>query len=120
MALFGVNLTAFDKFFAEIIANDFVLLLVFLGFLSVTLAFGISLYALPARRGYQTIPRKGWGELSQGVYRLPKNGSSHLYARFLTDFIARIDEVFAYNIKTNRRRAFLSRTASTVYRHHSF
>jgi len=112
-ALFGVYLTALDKFFAEIIASSIVFfVLVPLSFLLVILAFGISLYAMPAKKGYKPIPQKGWGEFSHEAYRLLKKGSPQVYASFLTHFISRIDHAFAYNVKTNKKRASLLRKAS--------
>nr|VFK34116.1 MAG: hypothetical protein BECKMB1821I_GA0114274_106115 [Candidatus Kentron sp. MB]VFK76750.1 MAG: hypothetical protein BECKMB1821H_GA0114242_107215 [Candidatus Kentron sp. MB] len=67
-ALFGVYLAVFDKlFFGEISLDGYfpgisvesiVLSIVLLSSILAILAFGISLYAMPARRGYQPIQKK--------------------------------------------------------------
>ncbi len=75
-------------------------------------AFGICLYAIPARYGYKMVHEQGWGELSSTAYKLLKEKKAHLYSLFLTDLIHKFDVACVYNSRTNSHRAKLLRFTS--------
>jgi hypothetical protein len=111
-ALIGVYTAGFEYFKTEIISNSMLAALGILTLILAFLAFGICLYAIPARKGYKTIPIKGWGEFSHEAYRLLNDKSEALYPTFLGDLISKIDTAFAFNFRTNQKRALLLRITS--------
>lgn len=111
-ALVGAYVAALDRY-EKLITGDY--LSVIFGASSFTLAaiaFGLCLWAIPARRGYRAIPSRGWGEFSLEAYSLLKNGEPNLYSQFLTNHISTIDHAFAHNFRTNKDRAKLLRATS--------
>ncbi|MEJ2060630.1 MAG: hypothetical protein P8Y64_09115 [Gammaproteobacteria bacterium] len=64
-ALVGIYAAGFKYFNIEIISSFILTVLGMLSLILAFLAFGICLYAIPARKGYKTIPIKGWGEFSR-------------------------------------------------------
>ncbi len=111
-ALIGVYAAGFEYFSSVIVESYVLAILGMLSLLLAFLAFGVCLYAIPARDGYKTIPVKGWGEFSHEAYRLLNEKSQILYPSFLTHLISRIDTAFEFNFKTNQKRARLLRTTS--------
>lgn len=111
-ALIGIYVAAYEKFSNDLLSHSCLLILSVVAFSLASLAFGICLYAIPARKGYKTIPNKGWGELSREAYQLLKSSNQQVYATFLTSHIAKTDHAFAHNFKTNLTRAYLLRFTS--------
>lgn len=111
-ALIGIYAAAYEKFQDQFFLNSCFIVLGIIAFSLSALAFGICLYAIPARKGYKTIPDKGWGEFSNEAYEILKADSKQVYATFLTSHISKIDHAFAYNFKTNQNRAWLLRFTS--------
>lgn len=110
-ALIGAY-TAGYRQFAQAFSNPVIFTLFVLAFSLSAIAFGICLYAIPARKGYQSVHKKGWGELSHSAYNLLCAKEDNLYASFLTDFISKFDTAHNYSIVTNQNRARLLRLTS--------
>ena len=111
-ALIGIYAAAYDRFSPILLGHSCLLVLSLIAFILASLAFGICLYAIPARKGYRAIPNKGWGEFSGEAYNYLKDGSEQVYSTFLTSHISKIDHAFSYNFKTNQSRAALLRFTS--------
>lgn len=111
-ALVGVYATAFSTYHTTIIQSYALVVLSGASFLLAALAFGVCLYAIPARAGYEAITKSGWGEFSGFAYELLKKGTPNLYAAFLTEHIACIDRARAHGFVTNAKRAKLLRATS--------
>jgi len=111
-ALVGIYATAYKEFHVQLYGHSCFLVLAIIAFILGCLSFGICLYAIPARKGYKTIPSKGWGEFSHESYSYLKMGNEQVYATFLSSYISKIDNAFAYNFKTNQKRATLLRITS--------
>lgn len=110
-ALIGAYAAGYQKF-EDVIANQFVFYIFLFSFLFAVIAFGICLYAIPARKGYQSIHKDGWGEFSHNAYGLLCGKKDNLYATFLTDFISKFDIAHRYSFQTNQKRAKLLRITS--------
>jgi len=113
VALIGIYSAGYQNF-QDAIHNalPFALFLLATSFLLAVIAFGICLYAMPARKGYKTIHSQGWGEFSHSAYQLLKIKKPNLYATFLTNFIYKFDIGHRYNFETNQKRAKLLRFTS--------
>lgn len=111
-ALLGAYAAAYEKFHMQLSSSPCLLIFAGIAFLLCGLAFGICLYAIPARKGYKTIPSQGWGEFSAEAYNLLAQNNPKIYATFLTSLISKIDNSFAHNFTTNRSRARLLRFTS--------
>jgi len=111
-ALVGAYSTAFSTYHTTIIRSDTLFALSTGSFALAALAFGVCLYAIPARAGYRAIPKAGWGEFSTSAYALLKKDTPNLYANFLTQHIAHIDAARAQGCITTRKRATLLRATS--------
>lgn len=111
-ALIGVYAAAYEKFQEQFVQNTCFITLGVFAFSLGALAFGICLYAIPARKGYKAIPDIGWGEFSNEAYELLKSNNQQVYATFLTSHISKVDHAYAYNFKTNQNRAWLLRFTS--------
>lgn len=83
-----------------------------LAFICAVLAFGMSIYAMPARHGYASVHKEGWGEFSHAAYDLLNAKTENLYAAFLTDYISKFDVAVNLSYKTNQARAKLLRKTS--------
>ncbi len=112
IALIGVYAATYKYFHKDILETAILVILGAVSFILAFAAFGICLYAIPARKGYKAIPKKGWGEFSHQAYHLLKEGSKQVYATFLSQHISKIDYAFEYNFKTNQKRAKLLRFTS--------
>ena len=102
----------FHMFQFQLTGNSCLLLFGSIAFALGCFAFGICLYAIPARNGYRTIPNSGWGEFSSEAYKLLSENNQKVYASFLTSLISKIDKSFEHNFFTNQRRAKLLRFTS--------
>lgn len=112
VALLGAYAAVFQRLHVQIVGNSCLLLLGVVSFVLGCFAFGICLYAIPARNGYKTIPRNGWGEFSAEAYKLLADNNQKVYASFLTSLISKIDLSFEHNFFTNQSRAKLLRFTS--------
>ena len=110
-ALIGA-FTAGYKQFSQAFSNPIILVFFLLAFFFSAVACGICLYALPARKGYQSIHKKGWGEFSHIAYNLLNEKKDDFYTDFLTDFISKFDDAHKYGFETNQKRAKLLRLTS--------
>jgi len=113
-ALIGVYATAFEKFGYFITSHSCSLVISAFAFILACVGFGICLYSIPARKGYMAIPQKGWGEFSKLAYNELSKPDSKVYGTFLTHLISRVDQAYAYNFKTNQKRAQLLRVTSWI------
>lgn len=111
-ALLGAYAAIFDRFQSVFLGSTLLVVLIAISFLLSASAFGICLYSMPARKGYKSIPSKGWGEFSSKSYQLLKTGSDQVYVTFLQEHISKIDHAWAFNFKTNQSRAKLLRLTS--------
>lgn len=113
-ALLGAFVAAYDRYSSFILSSGFTLLLALISIITVVLAFGICIYAIPARKGYQAIPKESWGEFSQANHNNLCDRKSNSYAYLLSNLVDRIDAATYYNIQTNQERAKLLRITSWV------
>lgn len=112
VALIGIYTAGYEYIRLELSTNIQLVVLGIISFLLAFCSFGICLYAIPARKGYKTIPLKGWGEFSHDAYELLIEKKYVVYPAFLTHLISRIDMAFEFNFKTNQKRAHLLRITS--------
>jgi len=110
-ALIGAYTAGYQKF-EQLSLNPLVLTIFIVAFSLSVIAFGICLYAIPARKGYQSVHQEGWGEFSHNAYNLLCEKKGNLYAAFLTDFISKFDIAHKYSFDTNQKRAKLLRLTS--------
>lgn len=110
-ALIGAYAAGYKQF-ESIIADHFVFYFFLFSILLSVIAFGICLYAIPARKGYKSVHKEGWGEFSHIAYNLLSLKNENLYTAFLTDFISKFDTAHRYSFETNQKRARLLRITS--------
>ncbi|KYZ08716.1 hypothetical protein [Vibrio parahaemolyticus] len=113
-ALLGAFVAAYDRYSTFILSSGFTLLLALISIITVVLAFGICIYAIPARKGYKSIPKVSWGEFSQINHNYLCEKKSNSYAYLLSNIVDRLDAATHYNIQTNQERARLLRITSWV------
>lgn len=82
--------------------------------LSAVIAFGLCLYAIPARKGYKAIAAISWGEFSKLAYDLLSEKGNNLYIVILTKLIDSVDISTIHNLQTNNKRAKLLRLTSWI------
>lgn len=112
-ALLGAYFALLNYFYSKVVDSHICsLAIIFLAAALSVLAFSICLYAIPARNGYKFVHKEGWGELSHNAHCLLQNNTPNLFAAFLTDFIARVDQAQFHCFKTNQQRARLLRATS--------
>ncbi|MBM4968989.1 hypothetical protein HYO26_22375 [Vibrio parahaemolyticus] len=113
-AMLGAFVTAYDRYSEFVLSSGFTLLLVIVSLISVVVAFGLCIYAIPARKGYRAIPDVSWGEFSQQShnYLSEKQSNAHVYV--LSNVVDKIDAATTHNIQTNQDRAKLLRITSWV------
>lgn len=80
-----------------------------LAFFLAVLGFGVSLYAMPAKGGYQMPYNSNWYDLTKSAHERLKNKEKQAYVAFLSDLITRTDNANNINLKTNGKRAELFR-----------
>lgn len=114
VTLLGFYFLIFNEYNEYLLKNNYIIIFSIFSCLLGGLAFAICLYAIPARRGYHLIPKKGWGEFSEEVYKYIDDNKPQIYAKFLTSHISKIDYAWAHNIKTNKKRAHLLRITSRL------
>lgn len=112
VALIGAYLAGFDRYKSNILSTEYAFILGAIALVLACIGFGICLYSMPARKGYMAIPKEGWGEFSREAYGYLSRSTEEAYSVFLTCHIARIDEAYAHNFKTNQARAITLRIAS--------
>jgi len=110
-ALIGAYTAGYQKF-EQLSLSPIVLTIIIVAFFLSVIAFGICLYAIPARKGYQSVHQEGWGEFSHNAYNLLCAKNGNLYAAFLTDFISKFDIAHKHSLETNQKRAKLLRLTS--------
>jgi len=112
-AMIGALFVAFEGFRSPLLESGAFGLAAFaLAAALAIVAFGICLYAIPARKGYRLVHTNGWGELSHEAYSILKDRSPNLHATFLALLIRRFDVATNHCLKTNSRRAKLLRATS--------
>lgn len=111
-ALLGAYAAAFDRYYELISITVPAVWLSIVRSIAAALAFGVSLYAIPPRKGYRSIPDSGWGQFSRDAYEILKSLNPTVRATFLTAYIAKVDVAYAHNMKTNKVRAKMLRIAS--------
>jgi len=114
VALLGTYFTILGQYNNYITTVACSILFSVLGVVSAILAFGICLYAIPARNGYKAIPDQSWGEFSLLSNKLLKNKEENIYIKVLTNLINKIDKANHHNLNTNKKRALLLRKTSWV------
>lgn len=112
VTLLGFYFLIFNEYNEYILKDNCIIIFSIFSCLLGSLAFAICLYAIPARKGYHLIPKKGWGELSLEAYEYIRYNKPQIYAEFLTSHISKIDYAWAHNIETNKKRACLLRIVS--------
>ncbi len=67
VALVGAYVAVYDRYSGLVFGSACSITLAFLCFILalVAFAFGLCLYAIPARKGYKSIPNQSWGEFPQ-------------------------------------------------------
>ena len=113
-ALLGAYFTVIGKYSGYISNNSCSVLFSGLSVLSAVLAFGVCLYAIPARKGYKSIPDQSWNEFAGASHELLNLKEKNIYIKFLTDINAKADKAGNYNLQTNLKRGKLLRITSWV------
>ncbi|EKO5192361.1 hypothetical protein P0J08_004270 [Vibrio vulnificus] len=113
-ALLGAFVAAYDRYSVFVLSSGFTLLLALISIVSVVIAFGICIYAIPARKGYRAIPDISWGEFSKQSHTYLCEKQSNAYAYLLSGVVDKIDAATVHNIQTNQERAKLLRITSWV------
>ncbi|MBK8536830.1 MAG: hypothetical protein IPL59_18055, partial [Candidatus Competibacteraceae bacterium] len=78
------------------------------------IAFGICLYAIPARQGYRAISDSSWGEFTEQAHNLLQDDKKRIYIKILTSLCDSVDKANFHNVATNRGRAALLRQTSWI------
>ncbi|MBF0676016.1 hypothetical protein [Pseudomonas sp.] len=113
-ALLGAYAAAIGKYPAYFLANGCSVLFSLVAILSAVVAFGICLYAMPARRGYKAIPDVSWGEFPALANDHLRRKEKNIYVRTLTALNDKVDKANHHNVATNQSRASLLRVTSWV------
>lgn len=113
-ALLGSYAAIIGKYPQHIITNTCVSLLAFLSITTSVIAFGICLYAIPARKGYKAIPEISWGEFPSLANQSLTSKGQRVYITLLTDLNNKVDKANCHNVATNQKRATLLRRTSWV------
>ena len=113
-ALVGAYVTVFDRYGALVFGGSFTITFALLSILSSAVAFGLCLYAIPARDGYRSIPSQSWGEFSLLANNLLHQKEKNIYISVLTNLVDKVDSTTFHNVSTNQKRAKLLRATSWV------
>lgn len=114
VALIGAYVAIYDRYSELVFGSSCSTTLAFVCIISAISAFGLCLYAIPAREGYKSIPKQSWGEFSKLANDLLVDKKEYIYAKVLTDMVDKVDLVTVHNVSTNQKRARLLRTTSWV------
>ncbi|WP_341646115.1 hypothetical protein [Thauera sp. SDU_THAU2] len=114
VALLGVYAGIIGKYPTHFILSGCAVLFAVAAILSAVVAFGICLYAMPARGGYKAIPDISWGEFPMLANEQLKRKEKNLYVRMLTTLGDKVDKANHHNVATNQNRASLLRKTSWV------
>ncbi|MCE9684006.1 hypothetical protein [Halomonas alkalisoli] len=113
-ALLGAYTTIVARYSYFFIGNVYVSIFGVVTILAAVFAFGICLYAIPARKGYKAIPDISWGEFPAYAHQSLSKKNRHVYIDLLTDINNKIDKANYHNVATNQKRANLLRKTSWV------
>lgn len=114
-ALLGAYVTFYEHYKSSILSGTICpILLLTISFVAAVLAFGLCLYAIPARKGYKSIADPSWGEFSQQAHILLSKKEQNLYISMLSTLVDRVDLSTYHNVGTNQKRAKLLRATSWV------
>jgi hypothetical protein len=114
-ALLGAYAASYSQYKNAILTSGLCTIsMVVISVLSAVTAFGLCLYAIPARKGYKSIAEISWGEFSEQAYVLLSEKRKNLYISVLTKLIDRVDSSTYYNVRTNEKRAKQLRITSWV------
>ncbi len=114
-ALLGAYAAAYSQFEAnDFSLNSFEVLMFLIGIVLAISAFGICLYAIPARKGYLSIANPSWGEFSQMAYTYLCDKKHYVYSNLINKLIDRTDICVHHNANTNQSRAKQLRVISWV------
>jgi hypothetical protein len=114
VAMLGAYGAILNKFPQYLLQNFCVTSFALISVLLVILAFGICLYAIPARQGYKGIPEISWGEFPAHANQLLTKKDKRIYISVLTDLNNKVDKSNWHNIATNQKRASLLRKTSWI------
>lgn len=114
-ALLGAYAASYSQYKNAILSSGFCTIsMVVISVLSAVIAFGLCLYAIPARKGYKSIAEISWGEFSEQAYSLLSEKRENLYISVLSKLVDRVDSSTYYNVRTNEKRAKLLRITSWI------
>lgn len=114
-ALLGAYVAFYEQYKDTILSSSVCpIVLMTLSLISAVFAFGLCLYAIPARKGYKSIADPSWGEFSQKSYTLLSQKEQNLYVTMLTTLVDRVDSNTYHNVATNQKRAKLLRATSWI------
>lgn len=114
VALIGAYVAIYDRYSGLVFGSACSITLAFVCFILALVAFGLCLYAIPARKGYKSIPNQSWGEFPQLANQFLTAKEKNLYSKVLTDMVNKVDAVTVYNVTTNQKRAKLLRATSWI------
>jgi hypothetical protein len=114
-ALLGAYVAFYEQYKNTILSSSLCpVLLLIISFVAAVLAFGLCLYAIPARKGYKSIADPSWGEFSQQAHALLSQKDQNQYISMLSSLIDRVDSSTYHNVGTNQKRAKLLRATSWI------
>lgn len=104
-ALIGTYSTLMLKFWDEFLKSSICIQLIcIISMFLVVIAFGFSLFSIPAREGYQR-SEGGWGKYSKKAFEKLSDRKNSVYRDILTDLIDDFDRYTNHNLQTNCKRA---------------
>ncbi|WP_036247546.1 hypothetical protein [Methylobacter sp. BBA5.1] len=111
-ALIGALSTLYSLYYQKVDLISVTGVVFIISYISVILAFGICLYAMPARKGYKSVYQNNWVDFSLSAHRRLEKKEANAYCNFLSDLITKTDAANIINIKTNTARGKLFRITS--------
>lgn len=114
-ALLGAYAALYSQYKNAVLSSGvLVISLVVISVLSAVTAFGLCLYAIPARKGFKSIAEVSWGEFSEQAHSMLSEKRKNLYISVLTKLADRVDISTNHNVRTNEKRAKLLRITSWI------
>ena len=114
IAFIGALSTLYSSHYDKVDILSIVGLTFIFSYLSVVFAFGVCLYAMPARKGYKTIYENNWVDFSLSALDRLENKDENAYANFLSNLITETDSANIINLETNADRGKLFRITSRL------
>jgi len=114
VALMGSYTAVFSKYQSLFTTECMTPILAFISAISAIAAFGICLYAIPARKGYHAVSETSWGYFTDKANKMLECDKKRIYIAILTTLCDHVDKANYHNVATNQNRAKLLRRTSWI------